>query len=280
MGVGGTSLHINGTAGNSTWGSEQSWGYGSDSYCPSCGSGGGISNTYKEPSWQEGVQSFGQRTIPDISSDADPATGVAVYDPANYSGGWVEVGGTSLASPSWAGFIAIANQGRVINGGKDLGGPSVTLPALYSLPYSTDFHDITSGFGNPFTPTVGYDLVTGLGTPVGNLLIPDLAAFGLASQAAVTIQPPSTVIADGQFGLQVAAETANGGVDSSFNGTAEISIASGPAGGTLSGTTTVSFSAGLAVFDGISLSQLSNGTDYTLSMQVFGPERPRLLARR
>ena len=271
MGVGGTSLHINGTSGNYTWGSEESWGYGSDSYCPSCGSGGGISNTYKEPSWQEGVQSYGQRTIPDVSADANPSTGVPVYDPANNPAGegWEEVGGTSLASPLWAGFIAIANQGRVLDGGKDLGGPSVTLPALYSLPYSSDFHDITAGFGNPFTPTVGYDLVTGLGTPVGNLLIPDLAAYGLATQAAVTIQPPSTVIADGQFGLQLAAETANGGVDSSFTGTAEISIESGPSGGTLSGTTTVSFSDGLAVFDGLSLDQLSNGTDYTLSIQVF-----------
>ena len=52
---------------------------------------------------------------------------MAVYDSYNdtdNSGPWVEVGGTSLAAPSWAGLIAIANQGRVLAGASTLDGPS------------------------------------------------------------------------------------------------------------------------------------------------------------
>jgi subtilase family serine protease len=88
--------------------------------------------------------------------------------------------GTSLASPCWAGLIAIANQGRVALGGKTLDGtanPRQTLEALYSLP-AHDFHDITSGYNGVFAGT-GYDKVTGRGSPVANLLVPDLASYDL-----------------------------------------------------------------------------------------------------
>ena len=90
-------------------------------------------------------------------------------------------------------MVAIADQGRAIAGVGSLNGASQTLPALYSL-YSTspgDFHDILYSNGstpNPwagntlpgpsigqvplYSPGTGYDLATGLGSPVGNLLIP------------------------------------------------------------------------------------------------------------
>ena len=71
--------------------------------------------------------------------EADPATAVAVYD--SYNNGtadpWTGIGGTSLATPMWAGLIAIANQGRVSEGGTTLNSssdPTQTLSALYSLP--------------------------------------------------------------------------------------------------------------------------------------------------
>jgi subtilase family serine protease len=143
-------------------------------------SGGGISQYEEKPKYQYAVtQSSTWRTEPDVSFDGDPNTGVSVYD--SYNGGastpWYKVGGTSFSSPVWAAMIAIADQGRAKLGLGTLDGPSQTLPRLYAL-NSADFHDITSGATDG--PTVvsaapGYDLVTGLGTPVANLLVPDLA---------------------------------------------------------------------------------------------------------
>ena len=84
------------------------------------GSGGGISQFEPEPSYQQSVQNTGFRTAPDISADADPNTGVAVYDPYNFgtTTPWGDVGGTSLSSPLLAGMVAIVDQGRVQNGGE------------------------------------------------------------------------------------------------------------------------------------------------------------------
>ena len=153
--VGGTSLTLSG--GN--YGSEAGW----------SGSGGGISQYESQPSYQQGlvihnggntVNASGMRTIPDVASDANPNTGVAVYD--SYNGGsspWYQVGGTSVATPCWAGLIALADQIRVSAGQTNLSGPTQTLPALYSLP-AGDFHDITSGTstGSPnYTAAAGYD---------------------------------------------------------------------------------------------------------------------------
>ena len=72
------------------------------------------------------------RTIPDVAFDADPNTGVQIYDSYDQANPCFQVGGTSVAAPCWAGLIAIADQGRVAAGGTTLDGPSQTLPALYS----------------------------------------------------------------------------------------------------------------------------------------------------
>ncbi len=126
---------------------------------PGDASGGGTSQFETEPSYQQGVQSSGFRTSPDVSFEADPNTGVLVYDSYNPPSSSsplpdpVLIGGTSLATPSWAGLIAIANQGRVAGGETtfDSGSnPTQTLQALYSMPAS-DFNDITSGY-NGYTP--------------------------------------------------------------------------------------------------------------------------------
>jgi autotransporter-associated beta strand protein len=137
------------------------------------GSGGGISQYESQPAYQKGVvtQSTTQRTIPDVAFVA--GTSVGIYNSYNSTGGnWQAVAGTSVACPCWAGLIAIADQGRALNGLGSLDGPSQTLPALYQLP-AGDFHDITTG-NNGFAAGPGYDLVTGRGTPVANLLVPDL----------------------------------------------------------------------------------------------------------
>ncbi len=139
-------------------------------------SGGGISQYEAKPAYQFAVsQSSGFRTIPDVSVVGDKNTGLSVYD--SYNGGsstpWYKIGGTSASTPIWAGLTAMANQGRANLGLGSLNGLTQTLPRLYAL-NSSDFHDITSG-SNGFSAGPGYDLASGLGTPIANTLVPDLA---------------------------------------------------------------------------------------------------------
>jgi subtilase family serine protease len=160
LGVGGTTLKLNSSNNRTT---ETAW----------SGSGGGVSSYEPEPSYQSGIQNYGQRTMPDVSYDADPSTGVAVYDSFAHRRqvGWQVFGGTSIAAPQWSALIAIADQG------KGASGSLANLPAaVYSLP-SSDLYDITSGSNGAYSAKPGYDLVTGLGSPNANVLIPDLIAM-------------------------------------------------------------------------------------------------------
>ena len=80
LGVGGTTLNLNA---DSTYNSETAWSL----------SGGGTSLFEPEPAFQQGAQNTGFRTVPDVAFDADPNTGVAVYDSYNdtdNSGPWVD----------------------------------------------------------------------------------------------------------------------------------------------------------------------------------------------
>ncbi len=258
--VGGTALTL---TGSNNYSSESGW----------SGSGGGTSQYETEPTYQKSVQSTGKRTIPDVSFDASPATGVALYDSYNNGSStpWEVIGGTSLASPSWAALIAVADQGRLALGGTDLNGATQTLPDLYSLP-ATDFHDVTSGSNGGFSAGPGYDEVTGIGTPIANLLIPDLAADGLqkATKIAIVAQPPSSVIAGDPFAVAVAAETSTGQIVPSYNGSFTISLASGPSTGTLGGTLTEQAVDGVAVFPDLTISQLGSGYALQVANTDFG----------
>ncbi len=174
--VGGTSLTLNG---DGSYNSETGWGYQSAAAGAFIGSGGGISLYETEPAFQRGVQSTGYRTTPDVSLVADPATGAWIADPYNLdpSNPFEVVGGTSLSAPAWAGLVALVNQGRAAAGESALNSstPTDTQQALYSLPQS-DFNVITGGT-NGYSAGSGYNLVTGLGTPVANLLVSDLVAY-------------------------------------------------------------------------------------------------------
>jgi hypothetical protein len=164
LAVGGTTLNV-GSSG--VYSSESAWGV----------SGGGTSTYESEPSYQLGVQSTGKRTSPDVSYDANPNTGFAVYD--SLEGGWQEVGGTSAGAPQWAAILAIANQGRAIAGESALTGGQA---AIYGLS-SSDFHDITSGGNGGYAAKSGYDEVTGRGTPIGNLVISGLVSYSSSSSS-------------------------------------------------------------------------------------------------
>ncbi len=165
--VGGTSLTLNA---DNSYNSETGWGYDSDSAGTLIGSGGGISLYETEPAYQQGVQSTGYRTTPDVSLVADPATGAWIADPYNLdpSNPFEVVGGTSLSAPSWAGLFLLVNEARAELSQPSLNstGPDETQQALYSLPQA-DYHEIDSGT-NGYTAEAGYNLVTGLGTPVAN----------------------------------------------------------------------------------------------------------------
>jgi hypothetical protein len=198
--VGGTSLTLNA---DNSYNSETGWGYYSSSVGAAIGSGGGISLYEPEPPYQQGVQSLGMRTTPDVSLVADPATGAWIADSYNLdpSNPFEVVGGTSLSAPAWAGLLAIVNQGRAVSGAAALNSTGATeaQQALYSLPQS-DYNTVTSG-SNGYSAGAGYNLVTGLGTPVANLLVSDLVAYQGpgTSYSGPTVGPLQNAILDGNW---------------------------------------------------------------------------------
>src|SRR5262249_37948230 len=143
--------------------------------------GGGISVVWPIPSWQVGVVSAASkgstssRNVPDVSLNADPNTGYAIF----YRNTWWIFGGTSCAAPLWASFTSLVNQKRASNGKSTLG---FANPALYSIAtganYTTNYHDIADGSTNLFYPAVtGYDDATGWGSFNGTNLLNSLANF-------------------------------------------------------------------------------------------------------
>jgi subtilase family serine protease len=147
-------------------------------------SGGGFSAFFSEPAYQQELPATlqsefkGRRGIPDVAANAAPSTAMAIY----FDGQWQQVGGTSAATPTWAGIIAVADQ----MAGHPLG---FINPALYKIATSAkataDFRDITIG-NNSFSQdglnvqgyaaAPGWDPVTGCGAPIATKLLPDLIA--------------------------------------------------------------------------------------------------------
>ncbi len=198
-GVGGTTLTLNS---NNSYQSETVW---NDGFFGGAG-GGGLSQYWKQPSWQtgpgtQGPDANGMRETPDVSLDADPATGYNVYCTVGSSctgggitggsSGWITVGGTSAAAPMWAAMIALTNEEAAHQGKKVVG---FLNPSIYSIGsgsrYHSDFHDITPpsnpsapsnndelGFYGKYPVTNGYDMATGWGTFNAANLAADLVAM-------------------------------------------------------------------------------------------------------
>jgi len=190
-GVGGTNLQLN----NGAYGSESVWSNSSDTQRSPQGSGGGggISSFFKQPTWQTGpgVQnqySNGNREVPDVSADADPATGYSVYCTVSTAGcsssGWITVGGTSAAAPLWAGSTALINEYLQKQQKSRMG---FANPVLYGLQNATQqfppFHDVTSGTNLFYPATTGYDEASGWGSP-------DI--YNIARDVAGGVSPPPT----------------------------------------------------------------------------------------
>ncbi|HZU14461.1 MAG TPA: protease pro-enzyme activation domain-containing protein [Chloroflexota bacterium] len=172
--VGGTAF--SGTVSGSYPG-EKAW-----AYCSTCnsgnpeGSGGGYSGIFSRPSWQtgSGLASNGMRGYPDIAADADPNTGAYVCYGSSSS--CAQFGGTSLASPLWAGMLADINQYLSAQGKPAAGfiDPTLYRLANASEPYA-EYHDVTSGTNGSYNAGTGWDAVTGWGSDDAYNLARDMA---------------------------------------------------------------------------------------------------------
>lgn len=176
--VGGTTLTTTGPGG--AWVSETVWNwdveYGSG--YNEVGSSGGTSTSVGIPYWQQGISmannqgSTTMRNFPDVALTADNI--FLIFNDGEFQ----NEGGTSCATPLWAGFCALVNQQAAAEGHASVG---FLNPALYSMGMGTTydfcFHDITTGNNEwSSSPTMysgvtGYDLCTGWGTPNGIDLI-------------------------------------------------------------------------------------------------------------
>jgi pseudomonalisin len=134
-------------------------------------SGGGISRVYTQPSWQKGISganSNGMRAVPDVALTAAAHDGYLVL----LNSSWYSVSGTSAASPTFAGIVALVAE-------KMAAGQGNVNPVLYGMLSSVAgvFHETPSG-NNSVTGVQGftasgaaYNLATGLGSVDANMLV-------------------------------------------------------------------------------------------------------------
>jgi len=197
-----------------------------------CGGGGGISKNWTMLSFQSGAPSFLHvinsassgtpcaaasgnycREVPDVSADADPNTGYIMYyaeDPEPDD--WQEIGGTSGATPLWAALLALADESSTCNG-TNVGDANPLLYKAAAHNYGANFNDITSGnndifdaHGGRYAATAGYDMASGLGSPIATPLAAALCSDG-GQNATVSVTNPGDQSAnvDGSVSLQIAA---------------------------------------------------------------------------
>lgn len=134
------------------------------------GSGGGNSNFFQKPDWQQGngvdnQNSRGFRQVPDVSA-------VALNLPMYFNRQWLIYpdgtgggGGTSAATPIWATGMVLVNQALIHNYHLFWDGPSTFYAVASSKGKYQPYFDITEGNNDAFQATSGWDFVTGLGTP-------------------------------------------------------------------------------------------------------------------
>jgi uncharacterized repeat protein (TIGR03803 family) len=190
--VGGTSLTTSGFGG--PWLGETTW----------SGSGGGSSITFPLPPWQQGLSTAANggstafRNIPDVAAMADSAIWLVAFGGMQGS-----IGGTSAATPLWAGFAALANQQAAAEGKRPIGFINPLLYAIgRSASFTSSYHDIIAGNNtNSTSPTQffavpGYDLCTGWGSPTGSNLINAL----VSPPDALQIFPATNLMSSGPAG--------------------------------------------------------------------------------
>jgi subtilase family serine protease len=223
--VGGTDL-VTASAGGA-WKSETAW----------VDSGGGISpDAIPIPSWQQisGVinsSNKGSTTLrngPDVSANAN-FTFYVCADQTTCTAN--DYGGTSFATPMWAGYIALVNQQLAANGDPTIGfiNPMIYAQNVTSS-YGTDFHDITSGTSGSYSAVTGYDLVTGWGSPNGVGLINALTGGSSPTpNFSISASPTSVSVVQGSNG----SSTISTAVVDGFNAAIALTASGQPTGVTV-----------------------------------------------
>jgi hypothetical protein len=158
---------------------------------------------------------YSARLTPDVAYAANPGTstnpiGFAVFDSTPFQNhtGWIDVGGTSAGAPQWSAIVTLADQQR--GSSLDTNQVQSTLyKTLSTSTYTKIFHDITTG-SNGFSARPGYDLATGLGTPIVSTLVPLLAGTTIPA-GLPTVRGSGTAGAPSFISFGFFAATAPGG---------------------------------------------------------------------
>ncbi len=277
---------------------EQAWNESSDECAQNattaadaiCAGGGGVSSLFTKPTWQTGVAGIpadGKRDVPDVALNA------AIYYPgylfctsdttfwdtgdgqvSSCTSGFLDSstgipttgGGTSFATPIFAGMLAIINQQQSYTTGQGLVNPTLYTLAANSATYASAFHDITTGNNacslsgycasattSNYSATTGYDLATGLGT---------VDLFNLASAWPVNTAASASLITTA---TTIAATITTPAV--SANDTFTITVAPTSGSGTPTGTITIT----VDTSDPITETLAANGTyAYTTAFTTTG----------
>jgi subtilase family serine protease len=276
-------------------------------------SGGGVSDQWPMPSYQSAASASlgvissnsskscgGQfcREVPDVSADADPNSGYVVFaSGSSKSGSWKVVGGTSASAPLWAAFTALANASASCRG-FTLGFEN---PALYQIAgrgYGANFHDVTAADASPFTGEAnndlfegtntannhslyplanGYDMATGLGTPIGSTLATSLCSVRAPVYTVTVTNPGAQTSAAGRpVGLPIHA-TDSGGAPLAYTASGlPGGLTMNGANGVISGTPT---STGTFTVTVSAADQFTNSGRTTFSWTVVNPVGPPTLSK-
>ncbi|MDR7269324.1 subtilase family serine protease [Pelomonas saccharophila] len=206
--VGGTTLSYNGSGARS----ETTW----------TGTGGGTSAYVALPSYQSGtIGGYAKRAVADVAFNADPNSGqyVALISPGTTTTRWVSAGGTSLATPQWAGLLAVANAMRTASAKSLLGQPHAALyQQIGAVPtsYAAAFKDVASGSNGTCTgctAKTGYDTPTGWGTPNVSALLTSLSGASATTTSGGSTTTPNTT------GPQLTTTSLSGTAGRAFSGT-------------------------------------------------------------
>ena len=276
-------------------------------------SGGGISTQFPMPSYQSSAaSSLGVvnpnssgapcgssecREVPDVAADADGYTGYAVFVTTGGAGEWVGVGGTSAAAPLWAALFALTNADSACRG-LPIGWANPSLYSIAGSSYLSNFHQITQvdGLGLPdndefdnteaigdgldaqdpnhlYPETTGYDMDTGLGTPIANALAASLcSARAPVYSVSVTSPGNQTSVTGKAVSLQVTAADSGAATNLSYSATGLPAGLTMSGGGLITGTPTT---AGTSTVTVNVSDQFTNAGSVQFSWTVVTPGPPQ-----
>jgi kumamolisin len=249
-----SSTHVTGAGGsdmNDNFGADGfNQGYAAETSCSD--GGGGVPSksgaTYDRPSWQSGpgVPAGTKRVVPDVSAHYGQCGSETKAAYAVTLGSFIyQTSGTSAVAPMWAGAWAVGDQ--VV--GQNLG---LAAPLLYRIlrnesgtSYARSFHDVTSGSNGAYSAGPGYDMNTGVGTPIWGGLYSDLQT--LIAPGVGNLQGTVTDASNGNPIAGATVTTSGAGSNSTTTGAAGDFHFTGVATGTYSMTVTATgFSTGIA----------------------------------